>query len=68
MTIPEVIQLVKDVQDDFQREEEQGLLKEDMRQAQHALAGKHACARILRSIEAREGIRIMEPRRMSRAR
>lgn len=68
MTIQEVIQLVKDVQDDFQREEEQGLLQEDIKKAQHALAGKHACARILRSIETREGIRIIEPRRMSRAR
>lgn len=68
MTTDDFVRLVKDVQEDFDREEEQGLLREDLKFAQHALAGKHACSRILRAIEAREGIRIVDPRRSGRAR
>lgn len=68
MTIPEVIRLVQDVQEDFEREEDQGLRQRDLHKAEMALAGKDACNRILRVIEAREGIRVVEPRKMSRAR
>jgi len=68
VTTEQLITLIQDVQEDFEREEDQGLMQEDLGKARHALAGKHACARILRVIEAREGIRIVNPRHVGRAR
>lgn len=68
MTVDDVVRLVKDVKEDFEREEDQGLLKRDLHAGEMALAGKYACDRILRAIEARTGLRIIEPHKMSRAR
>ncbi len=68
MTVQEIVQLVQEVRSDFEREKDQGLLQDDMAKAQHALAGEHACDRILRRIEAREGIRVIQPGKSSRAR
>jgi hypothetical protein len=68
MTVQEFVDLVREVSSDFEREEDQGVLQEDMSKEQMALAGRHACDRILRAIEAREGIRVVNPRRMGRAR
>ena len=60
--------MVQDVRDECQREEDQGLLQHDLHKAEQALAGKYACERILRRIEARAGIRLQGPRMLSRAR
>ena len=68
MELREVVQLIQEVREDFEREKDQGLLQNDMAKAQHALAGEHACDRILRRIEAREGIRVLKPGKSSRAR
>ncbi len=68
MTVQDVIELIQDVKADFQGEEEQGLLQRDLRKAEQALAGKYACERILRLVEAREGIRLIMSRKTGRAR
>lgn len=68
MTVQDVISLIREIEEDFEREEDQGLLQEDLGKARHALAGKHACYRILRRIEAREGIRLVPPGKGGRAR
>lgn len=68
MELDQVVQVIESVQEDFQREEEQGLLQRDLHKAEMALAGKYACGRILRAIEAREGIRVVQPRKVGRAR
>lgn len=68
MTGEEVVRLIREVKDDFEREKDQGLLQDSLTKAQHALAGQHACDRILRRIESREGIRLIEPGKGSRAR
>jgi hypothetical protein len=68
MKLPDVIQLVQNVRLEFQREEDQGLLQHDLHKAEMALAGKYACERILRAIGQYEGLQLIEPRTMSRAR
>jgi hypothetical protein len=68
MTMQAVADLIEKVKEDFQREEDQGLLQRDLHKAEQALAGKYACDRILRAIEAREGIRLMNPAPRGRAR
>ena len=67
MEIGELVELVQNVRLDFQREEDQALLQHDLHKAEMALAGKYACERILRSIGQREGLLLVEPRTMSRA-
>lgn len=68
MTPEEVAALIEEVRDDFVREEDQGLMQEDLKKAQHAMAGKHACDRILRKLQARERLTLVKPRMTSRAR
>jgi hypothetical protein len=68
MTMQAVADLIERVKEDFQGEEDQGLLQRDLHKAEMALAGKYACERILRAIEAREGIRLTNPARSGRAR
>jgi hypothetical protein len=68
MTAEEVIELIRSVKEDFEREEDQGLLQRDLHKAEMALAGKYACERVLRAVEARSGIRLIGDRKMSRAR
>jgi len=68
MTVEGVVDLIREVKSDFEREEDQGLLQHDLHKAEQALAGKYACDRILRKIEARHGIRVVQPGKTSRAR
>jgi hypothetical protein len=68
MTVPDVVEMIQSVKEDFAHEEDQGLLQRDLHKAEMALAGKYACDRILRQIEAREGIRVLQPGKSSRAR
>lgn len=68
VTTEQFVSVVREIQEDFEREEDQGLRQRDLHKAEMALAGKDACNRILRAIEAREGIRLVDPRRMNRAR
>lgn len=68
VTTDQFVSLVREVQEDFEREEDPGLRQRDLHKAEMALAGKDACSRILRAIEAREGLKLVEPRRFSRAR
>lgn len=68
MTVPDFVELVQEVQSDFAREEDQGLLQHDLHKAEQALAGKYACDRILRKVEARSGIRVVRSTNAGRAR
>lgn len=68
MTVEEFISLVEEVHSDFQGEEEQALLQRDLHKAEMALAGKYACDRVLRKIEARARISLVRSRPMGRAR
>lgn len=68
MDTEQLVRLVQSVQEDFEREQDQGLRQRDLHKAEMALAGRDACARILRAIEARERIRIVEARKISRSR
>jgi len=68
MNAEDFVRLVRDVQSDFEREEDQGLLQRDLHKAEQALAGKYACDRILRAIEARGEVLSVKPRMMGRAR
>lgn len=53
VNIEQVIEAISEVREEFQREEDQGLLQRDLHKAEQALAGKYACDRILRRIEPR---------------
>jgi len=68
MTVEEVIDKIQEVKSDFEREEDQGLLQRDLHKAEMALAGKYACERILRAVEAKDGMRLVRPLMKSRAR
>jgi hypothetical protein len=68
MTVEEFIALVREVRSDFAREKDQGLLQDDVRKAQDALAGEYACDRILRRIEARSGVRVLRAPNAGRSR
>ena len=68
MTAQDFVDLLLEVKSDFEREEDQGLLQHDLHKAEQALAGKYACDRILRKIEAREGIRSVRSSNAGRAR
>lgn len=68
MSLDEVIGLLREIKEDFEREQDQGLIQRDLHKAEMALAGKYAVDRVLRAIESRSGVRILEPRRMGRAR
>jgi hypothetical protein len=49
----DVLAVIQSVRDDFSREEDQGLLQDNLHKAQLALAGKWACDRIQRALELR---------------
>lgn len=68
MTAEDFVTLVEGIKSDFQREVGQGLLQHDMHKAEQALAGKYACDRILRRVEAKTGIRLVQTSMTSRAR
>lgn len=68
MTVEEIVEMIREVRSDFEREEDQGLLQHDLHKAEQALAGKYACDRILRAVEARAGIRLVRSSTTSRAR
>jgi hypothetical protein len=68
MTAEDFVALVEGIRSDFQGEEDQGLLQHDMHKAEQALAGKYACDRILRRVEAKTGIRLVQTSMTSRAR
>ncbi len=56
MTTEDVLCVVREVREEFQREEDQGLMQHDLHKAEQALSGKYACERIARRIEARAGL------------
>lgn len=68
MDLSDFVGIVNDIRDEFQREEDQGLLQHDLHKAEQALAGKYACDRILRRVGVREGLRLIDPKNMGRAR
>lgn len=57
LPLEDVLRFIDDVQDQYQREEEQGILQERLDKARDALVGKHACERLKRDIKARYGVR-----------
>lgn len=68
MTAEDFVAIVGEVRSDFTREKDQGLLQEDLRKAQDALAGEYACDRIVRRVEARSGVRVLRASNAGRAR
>lgn len=68
MDVDELVRIVEDERDAFQREEDQGLLQHDLHKSEMALAGKYACERILRRLESRVGRVLVNVRTMRRAR
>jgi hypothetical protein len=51
-----VLNVLEDVREQFQREEDQSILKRDLHEAAMAIGGKDACDRIRRALEARVGL------------
>jgi hypothetical protein len=68
VTIEDAIAVVQEVKSDFERDQDQGLMQHDLHKAEQALAGKYACDRVLRAIEARGGIVAFRTARVGRAR
>ena len=68
MDVRDVLVLIAEVREDFQREEDQGLLQHDLHKAEQALAGKYACDRIHRAVVTRSGVVIAAPKFSGRAR
>jgi uncharacterized protein YeeX (DUF496 family) len=68
MTVEEIIEMIREVRSDFEREKDQGLLQEDLSKAKQALAGEYACDRLLRRLEVRSGIRVVRSPNSGRAR
>lgn len=63
-----IMQVIRDVQGEFQREIEQGVLQHDLYKSTAALGGKDACDRILRRISFRKNASLrIEPRRKEKA-
>jgi len=56
MDLDEVLGWIDDVLEQFQREEDQGILQGRLDKASAALAGKDACQRIRRDIQMRYGM------------
>ena len=55
MTVEDVLIWINDVHDQFQREEDQGILQGRLDKASAALAGKDACERLRREVQMRHG-------------
>lgn len=55
--LADVLEFIEHVQEQFQREEDQGILQERLDKAREALAGKHACERLKRDMKMRFGMR-----------
>jgi hypothetical protein len=64
----ELLTLLAGIREDFQREEDQGLLQHDLHKAEQALAGKYACDRIERAIALRFGVKVVPAKSAGRAR
>jgi len=56
MNLDEVLSWVDDVHEQYQREEDQGILQGRLDKASAALAGKDACQRLKRDIQMRYGM------------
>jgi hypothetical protein len=57
LPLDDVLRFIDDVIEQYQREEDQGILQERLDRAREALAGKHACERLKRSMTMRYGMR-----------
>jgi hypothetical protein len=68
MTVEDFVSMVREVRGDFEREKDQGLLQDDLRKSQQALAGAYACDRILRRIESKTGVHVVKSPNAGRAR
>ncbi len=68
MTTEDMLCVVREVKEEFQREEDQGLMQHDLHKAEQALSGKYACERIARRIEARAGLSPFPARASARSR
>jgi hypothetical protein len=56
ITLEHIVSWVNDVQEEFQREEDQGILQGNLNKATAALCGKDACERLKRSLALRFGM------------
>lgn len=68
MSIEDLLALVASIREDFQREEDQGLLQHNLQKAEQALAGKYACDRLERAIALRGGVSIAPAKSAGRMR
>lgn len=68
MTVQEFVELVEEVIEDLEREKDQALLKDSIELAKTALAGQHACERVIRRVEARSGVPVLRKFKRGRAR
>jgi hypothetical protein len=55
--IDDILAWIDDVHEEFQREEDQGILQCRLDKASAALAGKDACERLRRQVKMRQGFR-----------
>jgi hypothetical protein len=68
MQVDEVILVIETVREQFQHEEDQGLMQERPDKAKEAMAGKFACERIARAVRARFVGQVVPLREARRAR
>lgn len=64
----DVLKLVGEVRDSFQREEDQALQQHDLHKAEMALAGKYACDRVERAVSMRMAVVLIPRKDVGRAR
>jgi hypothetical protein len=57
LALSDVLRFIDDVHEQYQREEDQGILQERMDKARDGLVGRQACLRLKREMVARYGVR-----------
>jgi hypothetical protein len=55
VTLDDVMGWIEEIKEEYQREEDQGILQQRLDKASYALSGKEACERIKRGIRMRFG-------------
>lgn len=68
MQVDEVLAVIEEAREQFQREEDQALLSERLDRAREAMAGKFACERMARAIRSRFGGQVVPLRELRRQR
>jgi hypothetical protein len=66
MELCELIRILEDERDNFQRECDRAIRQKDLYNANHAMGGKDACDRVLRLLQARVNAQADRDRRRER--